>query len=370
MVTRSRWPALGVAAVVVAGPSILAAEDITVTTYYPSPRGMYDELRTQGDVSVGDLNAPADPARLRVQQADASRPALQVDVTGLSQPALFVSGSGRIGIGTTATAPTDGQLHVIGPVHADAFRSFETSGVYGFMEAGANDNLALMGAFRVSPPSYAPLAISAIPLLLQRFGGGNVGIRTPAPAVALAIEDDDTGLELLGDDELAVFTGGQIRTVVDGTGRLGVGTASPLRRLHVDGSALINNGSLAVPDGSIGVGTLTPSAKLHVVDGDIQVTNGSFVDDGTALMAPDFVFAADYRLMPLAEVQAFIAEEGHLPGVPAADDRAGWARLSLQERDMRLLEKIEELTVHLIRQEQRMAEVEAVLAKQRREAGP
>lgn len=373
MVTRSRWPALGVAAVVVAGPSILAAEDITVTTYYPSPRGMYDELRTAGDVSVGDLNALPIPPKLRVFQENAGAPALQVDTAAVpGVPTIFVApATGNIGIRTDDPQVA---LHVFGEINANAFRAFESNGAYAFLERGDppfdNDGRVQMGGFSRGTNSYIPTHLDGAPLLLQNRSAGNVGIRTPSPAVALAIRDDDTGFDLLSDDKLAVFTGGQIRTVVDGNGRLGIGTASPLRRLHVDGSALINNGSLAVPDGSIGVGTLTPSAKLHVVDGDIQVTNGSFVDDGTALMAPDFVFAADYRLMPLAEVQAFIAEEGHLPGVPAADDRAGWARLSLQERDMRLLEKIEELTVHLIRQEQRMAEVEAALAKQRREAGP
>lgn len=32
------------------------AEEITLTTYYPSPRGMYDELRTAGNVQGGLSN--------------------------------------------------------------------------------------------------------------------------------------------------------------------------------------------------------------------------------------------------------------------------------------------------------------------------
>ena len=39
------------------------AEDITLTTYYPSPRGVYDELRTSGDVKIGDSSS------LEVEQA-------------------------------------------------------------------------------------------------------------------------------------------------------------------------------------------------------------------------------------------------------------------------------------------------------------
>lgn len=336
------------------------AEDITVTTYYPSPRGVYDELRTQGDVSVGDLGAP--PARLRVRQDDPTRPALQVNTVSVPvEPALFVAPNGNVGIRTSNPLVP---LHVFGEVNASAFRAFESSGVYAFMERGTdNDGIVHMGAFRQVPPSFAPLDIDAIPLVLQRRSGGNVGIGTAGlPAVDLAIRDEDTGLELVGNDVLAVFTGGQERVVVDGNGRVGIGTAAPLRRLHVVGSALFDNGNVAVPDGSVGIGTLSPAAKLHVVDGDIQVTNGSFVDDGTALNVPDDVLGDGYRLMSLAETASYIDREGHLPGVPPADDHAGWARLSLQARDMTLLEKIEELTVHLIRQEARIAQLEAALA--------
>ncbi len=52
------------------------AEDVTVTTYYPSPRGVYDELRTTGDVGVGLTGATA--ARLHVRQETAAE-ALRVE---------------------------------------------------------------------------------------------------------------------------------------------------------------------------------------------------------------------------------------------------------------------------------------------------
>ena len=35
------------------------AEEITLTTYYPSPRGVYNELRTAGNVQIGLLDPPA-----------------------------------------------------------------------------------------------------------------------------------------------------------------------------------------------------------------------------------------------------------------------------------------------------------------------
>ena len=58
-----RWCIL--AGFLVGGPVRALAEDITITTYYPSPRGIYQELRTTdntylaylaGRVGIGMMN--------------------------------------------------------------------------------------------------------------------------------------------------------------------------------------------------------------------------------------------------------------------------------------------------------------------------
>ena len=75
---------------------------------------------------------------------------------------------------------------------------------------------------------------------------------------------------------------------------------------------------------------------------------------------PDYVFAPDYRLPPLAEVEAYVSEHRHLPGVPAeAELRA--EGLDLAEMNLRLLEKVEELTLYTIAQEKRLRKLEAEL---------
>ncbi len=62
---------------------------------------------------------------------------------------------------------------------------------------------------------------------------------------------------------------------------------------------------------------------------------------------PDYVFTEDYNLMSLTDLEAEIEELGHLPGVPSAEEveENGHA---LGQMDAILLEKIEELTLHLI----------------------
>ena len=88
------------------------AEDITLTTYYPSPRGVYQELRTQGDVGIGDITNPPG-ARLHVTQPGAA-PALQVDDEAAPDPTpLVIDQDGNVGIGTPTPLPLM-KLHVVG----------------------------------------------------------------------------------------------------------------------------------------------------------------------------------------------------------------------------------------------------------------
>lgn len=108
--------------------------------------------------------------------------------------------------------------------------------------------------------------------------------------------------------------------------------------------------------GRVGIGTETPGAKLEVAGGDILVTGGSVRVNGTALNVPDYVFEPDYRLMSLKETEEFIEAEKHLPNIPGQAEIAVGG-IDMVEFQLKLLEKIEELTLHTIRQER---EIEAL----------
>lgn len=114
-----------------------------------------------------------------------------------------------------------------------------------------------------------------------------------------------------------------------------------------------NNGyhldTIVLKDGNVGIGTLSPSHKL-AVDGTVRAKE-VIVDTGWS----DFVFEEDYDLRSLAEVSEFIETHGHLPDVPSAADVAANG-VSVGEMESILLQKVEELTLYLIQQDEQLAE--------------
>lgn len=74
---------------------------------------------------------------------------------------------------------------------------------------------------------------------------------------------------------------------------------------------------------------------------------------------PDYVFADNYKLRPLGEVEKFIEKNKHLPEVPSANEVKAKG-LDVGDNQAILLKKIEELTLYLIEQDRRIEQVESV----------
>lgn len=68
---------------------------------------------------------------------------------------------------------------------------------------------------------------------------------------------------------------------------------------------------------------------------------------------PDYVFSKDYELLPLNETEKYITDNGHLPGIPSADEVKNNS-IALGELNAGLLRKIEELTLHLIEKDKQI----------------
>jgi hypothetical protein len=80
---------------------------------------------------------------------------------------------------------------------------------------------------------------------------------------------------------------------------------------------------------------------------------------------PDYVFANNYNLMPLSDLAAFIAKNKHLPNMPSAQQIANNDnQVELGDMQTRLLEKVEELTLYILQQQQQIEELQRKLASQ------
>ena len=83
----------------------------------------------------------------------------------------------------------------------------------------------------------------------------------------------------------------------------------------------------------------------------------------------DYVFAKDYPLKSLTEVEAFIHANHHLPEIPSATEveKTG---VSLGDMQSKLLLKVEELTLYLIQQNKTIETLQAKLARMEQEPKP
>jgi len=68
----------------------------------------------------------------------------------------------------------------------------------------------------------------------------------------------------------------------------------------------------------------------------------------------DYVFEPTYHLLPLPQVKQFIEQHGHLPDVPSATEIAKTG-IDVADTQRLLLQKIEELTLYVIRQDEQLS---------------
>lgn len=191
---------------------------------------------------------------------------------------------------------------------------------------------------------------------------GNVGIGTNAPSQRLHVNEG--GIKLTNPSGYPYginidlnFSGGWAREFslsYGGAGKLfafGVyGIDSVMQYSYIGGNTVVSSAHAAPwitfkPNGNIGIGTIQPGTYKLAVEGTIGARKVKVIQSSWA----DFVFEPDYRLPSLQEVDEYIKKHKHLPDIPS-EAEVMEDGLDLGEMNKKLLQKIEELTLHLIQQ--------------------
>jgi trimeric autotransporter adhesin len=212
---------------------------------------------------------------------------------------------------------------------------------------------------------YNALATASNSVILGN--GANVGVRITAPANSLHIGAaalaNTAGIRLpITSGTPAVATnvtkflsvnaaGDVILASLNASTREGVADAG---MWQTSGDNIVNTNAGGVVIGS-GVAKTPVGYKLYVAGG--MLTEKVKVALRNKSEWSDFVFEKGYKLAPLSEVSAFIKANGHLPGVPSADEMVSEG-LDVAKMNAKLLEKVEELTLYMLNQQKQIQKLQ------------
>ena len=334
----------------IAGLSRTQPEDSKLNFFYSGPNGSGDRMTILGNGNVGIGNSnPSE--RLHVNGG------FQVSgLAGVGDRNVIVDSQGKFKIGAVGNSDTDWietatavynnsknigigtlspqyPLSVTGQANSAAMSLFTPDGVF------VGGGLLEMNGYGIDAYEVGFLNTFDADLLLQTNSTGNVGIGTD---VNLASK-----LTIEGPDNNGTIAALEIRS--EGNGQ----------------TMLIDGNEIDIKTGNLHINA---SSGRPVTIGTFDVANGYQLSVGGRIIAeevrvqlegswPDYVFAEDYELMPLEDLEQAISENGHLPGIPAAEilEKEG---LDTGEMQRKVMEKIEELTLHVIALNKKIIELE------------
>jgi hypothetical protein len=276
----------------------------------------------------------------------------------VNYPLLLNPNGGNVGIGTTTPVQ---KLHLLGPAGAPATSGTMQGGLLRFGQTTDNAILdmgvqALGAGAWLQSTDKTTLAVN-YPLLLNP-NGGTVGIGTTRPIAKLQVGGYgawgtlpvNTQLYLPGIQQSDGSVANSIAMGVDVNANATMAittraTTGDLYPIFMD----IRCGNTPVATftsgGNVGIGTTTPGYLLDVAG---AVHASAFVAPSQTYA--DFVFKSGYKLVPLTDVETAIKKDGHLPGIPSEAEAKAHG-IDLASMQVKLLQKIEELTLHQIEQQ-------------------
>lgn len=311
------------------------------------------------DVRAGSINTDS-VYRINGLSVLSSTPSgIQVGVTG-----------SKVGIGTAT--PTDA-LQVVGTISATGGKSTDWNTAFSWGNHATQGYVKGLGlsANRVPLWNGTNMVNSAI-----AENGGLIGIGVTTPATALHVSTNSVeAMRINGGSTTFPPAGMFVSFYENATYRgyigsysgaasdmdFGTGSGNTTGSLHLTIQA---DPKLTVkPNGDVAIGTTTPATGYKLSVAGKVMCEELKVQLQTSW--PDYVFASEYPLKSLDEVSAFIDINGHLPGLPSASEMEKAGGVEVGTMQVKMLEKIEELTLYVIQLNDQLAKLKVENAELR-----
>ncbi|MBX7108907.1 MAG: hypothetical protein K1X61_09690 [Chitinophagales bacterium] len=319
-----------------------------------TPRFVVDGTGRSG-FNVADPNA-----RVHIN-SDAGEDAFRAQVNNTTK--LLVSSTGGVSVGSASTPPVNGlyvagsiglgttapavKLHINGTdevLRLDGtnpyIQLFNNAVAKSYLQQNGDDlRLGTVGSNSGGKVQFT--AGSSTVMTLK--SNGKVGIGTTTPSALLHLKGSNELMRLDGTDGYIDFYNSSAQKAFIQCSGNNLKIASNSGNI-IFGNNVTGDQLFILSDGRIGMGTSTPktgyklSVEGKVACRELKVETASW---------PDYVFESDYHLLPLHELERFITNNNHLPGIPSAEEVQADG-LSVGEMQHKMMQKIEELTLYVI----------------------
>lgn len=344
--------------------SLLLSNPTNPGRTYSIITGSSQQIRT-----TNDLTTTIGGSKVFVVGAGSTNNNFSIATTfgGTATNRFFINGNtGFVGIGTPTPSS---KLHVGGAEGRLLVNGSTASDLSDFVNTAPANTVGAGSSVIWAAYNQAQ---SSNPMLIQATGNtgctgcyqdrfvvrnaGNVGIENSDPKERLQIGDRFTfhngGNKYIGYN--ATWNGSaDVRLVADEASRIMLGGDGTIQletsATGAAGTAIAWTPSIKVNnDGKVTIGSNvnTPGTyKLYVEQG-ILTEKVKVAVKNSANWA-DYVFADNYPLSKLTDVETFVKQNKHLPNMPSAEEMVKNG-LDVATMDAKLLEKIEELTLYMI----------------------